>query len=239
VGLIPDPRFSYWRQLPRVLQWQEIDTLFAFHDVKGKDSHFYGLRRWHVPHRFLKIHLVPGDLDSFPRASNAIRSAVERPVHLVPTPMFRWGSRCAPDSLGLISRNHFEYFRSHLSRMAEMDARLRLAGLAVEAAAFRARTGRYPATLDELVAGLRLPLDVTDPFSNAPVRMISSPGGLLLYSVGINRVDNGGNGMHRSGWWAGGFDDILFCFGDAYRACCLDDKNAPWPPPAAAGPPKK
>jgi hypothetical protein len=63
------------------------------------------------------------------------------------------------------------------------------AGLGVER--FRLRHNRLPDNLDALVPDL-LPEVPTDPFTGQPIRYRIVSGGFVVYSVGEDRVDNGG-----------------------------------------------
>ena len=63
--------------------------------------------------------------------------------------------------------------------------------VAAALAPYRADAGRYPATLDDL-APKYLPVVPTDLFSGKPLIYRPTEGGYLLYSVGVNGVDEGG-----------------------------------------------
>jgi hypothetical protein len=89
--------------------------------------------------------------------------------------------------------------------MTEADAARQLARLALAATAFKNKTGQYPAQLEDLVPAY-LSQVPTDPFDGKPLRMKRVAEGLLLYSVGPDMKDNGGqvyNAAERTG-------DIVF-----------------------------
>jgi hypothetical protein len=65
--------------------------------------------------------------------------------------------------------------------------------LALALAAFRAESGRYPASLEELVPKY-LPTVPGDIFSGKPLIYKPAENGYLLYSVGPNGIDDGGGG---------------------------------------------
>ena len=73
-------------------------------------------------------------------------------------------------------------------RSEQSQANLRVA---VALAAYRAETGRYPARLDEL-APKYLPAVPGDLFSGKPLVYLPRDDGYLLYSVGVNGIDEEG-----------------------------------------------
>lgn len=64
--------------------------------------------------------------------------------------------------------------------------------VALAAERYRRDNGRWPATLEELVPTYldRVPLD---PFDGKPLRLGRFAEGIVIYSVGVDQVDNGGN----------------------------------------------
>lgn len=64
-----------------------------------------------------------------------------------------------------------------------------LAAIAIEL--HRRRTGSYPATLDELTPAL-LPAVPMDRYTGKPMKYVLRDGRPLLYSVGVNTIDDGG-----------------------------------------------
>lgn len=62
---------------------------------------------------------------------------------------------------------------------------------AIAAERFRLKNGSFPATLAEL-SPVFLPAVPTDPFSGQPMRMISGPEEVVVYSVGSNGLDDQG-----------------------------------------------
>ena len=70
-------------------------------------------------------------------------------------------------------------------------ANLRCAVVALAAERFRLANGRWPKDLAELVPAYlkKVPLD---PYDGKPIRLRAVPDGLLVYSIGPDRQDNGG-----------------------------------------------
>jgi hypothetical protein len=71
-------------------------------------------------------------------------------------------------------------------------AGLECARAALAAEAFRMRTGRLPDSLPELVPA-DLPAVPADPFDGQPLRLVVTEHGIVIYSVGENLTDEGGN----------------------------------------------
>jgi hypothetical protein len=71
-------------------------------------------------------------------------------------------------------------------------AQLRCAAAAIAAERYRLVEGRWPESLDVLVPRY-LAAVPTDPFDGQPLRLKRSEDGLVIYSVGVDRKDDGGN----------------------------------------------
>jgi hypothetical protein len=86
-------------------------------------------------------------------------------------------------------------------RMAESDIRrratLRSAIVALAAERFRQANGRWPKDVAELIPAYlkEAPLD---PYDGKPIRLRAVPKGLLVYSIGPDRQDNGGTMDRRN-----------------------------------------
>jgi len=75
---------------------------------------------------------------------------------------------------------------------AGADARVRITRAAVALYLYRMDTGTFPATLDALIPKY-LKESQTDPYSGKPLIYRQTKGGYLLYSIGEDRKDDGGN----------------------------------------------
>jgi hypothetical protein len=82
-----------------------------------------------------------------------------------------------------------------IDKMQEADGRsralLRSAAAAVAAERFRRDTGRWPASLDELVPAY-LKAVPRDPYDRQPLRLRRLADGVVIYSAGSDRTDDGG-----------------------------------------------
>ncbi len=117
-------------------------------------------------------------------AENAFGDEVERTRDVVAfqvTPMFRVGAAC----------------RRKTAQVAAMRGLI-----AVER--FRMKHGKWPAKLSEVVPEFldRLP---TDPFDGTPIKMVRTSDGIIVYTVGNDKVDNSGK-LNRKSPMAAGSD---------------------------------
>ncbi|WP_145249562.1 hypothetical protein [Aeoliella mucimassa] len=96
-----------------------------------------------------------------------------------------WGQQDVPPSAqpGMIA--------SRIELTAEVTARLRAAAAAVAAVRYHTATGNWPETLEALVPEhlAEVPLD---PCTGEPLRLARTNTELRFYSVGVDRVDDGG-----------------------------------------------
>lgn len=85
---------------------------------------------------------------------------------------------------------HLPFQAPFMARLERAAMRLELAGLAAACVAHRARHGRFPADAKEMAAaGIAVPRDrFADP--PAPVHAVGKGGLLVLYSVGMNGIDD-------------------------------------------------
>jgi hypothetical protein len=109
--------------------------------------------------------------------------------------------------------------RQNLIGAAREAARIRAAVVALAAVRFRQEAGRRPKTLEELVPAQleKLP---TDPFTGRSLHMQEKAGGLVVYSVGIDGADGGGEEKIESDAWGRprrlGRPDVVFEIRDGH-----------------------
>jgi hypothetical protein len=70
------------------------------------------------------------------------------------------------------------------------DSRCVVAGLACER--YRMKAGKWPASLESLVPEY-LPTMPLDPYDGKPLRLKVLPDGIVVYSIGLNKIDEGGD----------------------------------------------
>ncbi len=80
-------------------------------------------------------------------------------------------------------------------KLATLEALVLTTRTGLACRVFKARNGRYPNSLDELVPGL-IPAVPADPFTGDPLVFKRKGEGFILYSLGSNQKDDGG----RSTW---------------------------------------
>ena len=115
-----------------------------------------------------------------------------------------------------------EAFRAMMDTAALEATYSRLLGCVAAIRLHRQRTGRYPDSLETL----RLGELAIDPFTGAPfVYKVDPQRGFMLYSVGTNRVDDGG--VQRDGWGAQGDLVILPDWGAQGNPVILPQFDAP------------
>src|SRR5262249_16200321 len=78
----------------------------------------------------------------------------------------------------------------------EGDVARDLVRLAVAATTYKAKHGKYPGTLSELVPEF-VPEVPADPFDGRPMRLRREGDGVVLYSIGRDRKDDGGRPYER------------------------------------------
>jgi hypothetical protein len=124
-------------------------------------------------------------------------------------------------SLGLAGRG-----QGLLGRAAEAEARRRLIITAIALERYRGRHGSYPKMLQELVPEL-LKTPALDFMDGKPLRYrLTDDGHFVLYSVGLDCVDNGGE-MRRPRAPGMPFDEVAASFG------VRQGTDLVWPRPAS------
>jgi hypothetical protein len=97
-----------------------------------------------------------------------------------------------------------EFLNPGLAQRAQQHALLRSAVAALAAERFRRQHGHWPDNLNALVPALLLDVP-PDPQDGMPLRYRRLPTGVVIYSIGPDAVDNGGN-LDRVGRAMGGWD---------------------------------
>src|SRR5262249_4859609 len=78
-------------------------------------------------------------------------------------------------------------------RMVRKHAAIRSLLTALAAERYRQKSGQWPDSLENLVPEFLGGAQLVDPFNGNPLRFRRLPDGLVIYSVGADRKDNGGN----------------------------------------------
>ena len=111
--------------------------------------------------------------------------APERQFSSLPELDKKWNSSWSPAGVVIA------LYRSRGVEIVRAQAALSAAVAAISAERFRLAHGRWPGKLDELVPAYLAALPL-DPCNGKPLRMKQVDGGLIIYSVGTDQVDNDG-----------------------------------------------
>lgn len=139
-----------------------------------------------------RLHSWPYELDAYHQNAQLTRN-------LSNTPVYQWKETEAEllkralsgKGQGTLTSIFLPSLIRSAQRTSEAQAFRRMAQMALAATRYRLERGHYPTTADELVPAY-LPAVPIDPFDGKPLRMKSEVDGLLFYSVGMDRTDDGG-----------------------------------------------
>jgi hypothetical protein len=128
--------------------------------------------------------------------------AALRPLHeqAAADRAFQAACRAVPAD-GSVALGLMAWVQPYSEECRRHHAILRCLSTALAAECYRRSHGRWPASLEPLVS--RLPGGVTvDPYNGEPLHLKRVSDGVLIYSVGPDGVDNGGQ-IDRRGWGRG------------------------------------
>src|SRR5262249_26764708 len=126
-----------------------------------------------------------------------------------------------------------------LARLMEANrsllAQTRCAIAALAAERYRGAHGDWPASLEALVADGLLKWVPADPYDGAPLRYLRHDDRVVIYSIGMDRQDNGGTFDGKSGITQG--TDVGFMLWNVAqrRLLPLPAAEPPAPPPGEPG----
>jgi hypothetical protein len=138
-----------------------------------------------------RVFLLTDDLTAYRQVMRELQRLAARPYYESHQGWEEYALSWRTDRRGLMTRL-ITPATQHFATMApEGDALHHLARLALAMTACRAKKGKYPDQLQELVPEFlsAIPLD---PFDGQPLRTKRDEKGILLYSVGPNLKDDGG-----------------------------------------------
>ena len=162
---------AYWRRM-RYLHhgsYEDEKALLLYHRDRERE-----LRRAVQASNWLEMRQLPGATNKAPFQSKQ-PSRVQSMINM------------RQISLGYLRQGY-----GLLGRAAETEARRRLIITAIALERYRGRHGSYPGTLQVLVPEL-LPKPPLDFMDGKPLRYrVTGDGHFVLYSVGLDCVDNGG-----------------------------------------------
>lgn len=158
-------------------RWSDVagedDIRFSIHEIDRNKEKAAAL--------FDQLIRAAGDHQSLIEAAEAVDAEV-RPGGVPPSP---------DDEPFRMLRHLFPA----LSRTAELHAmciaELRSSLVCLSAVRFRRANGRWPAGIDDISDGVDDAVMI-DPFNGESLRVIQADGNFIVYSVGVNREDDGG-----------------------------------------------
>ncbi|HEY2412495.1 MAG TPA: hypothetical protein VGI40_09650 [Pirellulaceae bacterium] len=101
---------------------------------------------------------------------------------------------------------HWKNNKAFLISIREMQAINRMLRIELAAYCYRAKSGKFPSVLDQLVPDYLLDVPI-DPFTQKPFVYRDDDGAIMLYCVGRDGVDSGGKFTDRNTYYSGdGYD---------------------------------
>ena len=198
-----DPLFSHGRMVRSALRGEEAMVLSMFASMG--DSGYQG-----TPNPSLlplrRVFLIEDEIRGYNAAVREWQRLAVMPFHLGRDQWKSFHKRMLEQQGGFVTMM-LPAISAYVDRAAESDARRRLASLAVAMTIYRIKTGGLPESLDTLAPEF-IETIPTDPFNGEPMRMVrSSNGGAVLYSVGPDLKDDGGQPLDKK---KGRTGDVIF-----------------------------
>jgi hypothetical protein len=152
---------------------------------------------WDALGPFWRVFMLPDDLAAYRRKIQEFKTLMARPYHQLPRDSRGYLESHRLRFGGLLTALIMPAFINTELAAAQADARHQLCRLAIAMTAYRAKHGKYPEKLDDLVPGhlSRVPID---PFDGQPLRMKRLGERIVLYSVYRNGKDDGGTSWNTS-----------------------------------------
>jgi hypothetical protein len=151
---------------------------------------------------FYRVFLLPDDLAAYRRIMKGYQRLTGWPFYQA-APYF--DERRKDVRGGILTALVVPAVRNLAEAAADTDASRQLARIAVAAASYRLKNGKYPDRIDDLAPKF-LPSVPLDPFDGQPLRLKRDGDELVLYSIGRDLKDDGG--VERTG--TSGKGDIVF-----------------------------
>ena len=161
-----------------------------------------------------RVYMLPSDLEGYRNYMKELRDIIPLGFQAAQGRLKRFEDEHRIRRAGILSALTLPALSRVFVSCARAEAKHRLGQLAVALAAYRAKAGQFPAKLESLVPEYlaEVPLD---PYDDKPLRLCSHPAGVMLYSIGEDLTDDGGNTEFTKETGKG---DIVFRVGDVPSA---------------------
>ncbi len=168
--------------------WTSYPLLLIWRPVLKLDE-VQSLRLW-------KKVLLPSSTRPFPKSDPKVMDPISQALNDAPL-------------YAIVTRALFPVFARAGENRDSLEVKRRQREIALSLAVYRTAKGKYPAHLSEIagVNGKPLPLD---PYAQKPFVYRVNEKSFLLYSVSVNRADNGGKGQGFGGNLNINHDDIVW-----------------------------
>lgn len=194
-----DESAPYQQSMGRAFRMEEAFVL-GFFSALADTGDSGSLRLVNAPPVFItepaaslwRVFVLPDDIASYRRVMHHYAAMTARPYHQAYADWRKWDEEFRTSKgVGLVTRTLVPCLSGAAKAAAQADARHQLVRAAVAVEAYRAKTGKPPTRLDDLVPDCldAVPLD---PFDGKPLRMMAAQGSIVLYSVGPDLYDNRG-----------------------------------------------
>ncbi len=194
---------AYRRLFQRSLRMEEAFRLSAFASMgQGRASDPSG---WDVvglaplDHTFYRVFMMRGDMAAHYRLSAKYRKLAAMPYHRARDDWENFQKELPVGPIAIVTNMLTPSLGIAAKRAAGADARRRVVRTALAALRYRARHGRLPEKLQDLVPEL-LTVVPLDPFTGKPLKWKRADGGAVVYSLGEDGDDDGGAPLDPEKW---------------------------------------
>lgn len=214
----PQPMISYHRSIQRCFVMEEAFGLSIFSDF-GSDSgrHLVHLLNPEQAAFFdtpgvgplYRVFVLPDDLTGFRRVMRQSQQACTLPWWRAMPELQRVQHEFEATGQGMLTKMIFPALVTAVQYFEEADARHDMARLAVAMIRHLHENQRYPDDFDDLAPRYMTTVP-NDPFTGKPFKRIRRDGALVLYSIGADLTDDGGEPIHRDPITLERIGDLVF-----------------------------
>jgi hypothetical protein len=196
--LLFDDDYSYQRNMQRAFHYEEALQLKQLSNI-GKYHDDYQLKWFVEPPReetILKSFLyralwLYNDIECQQIYSRTINDLLSEPYYLSKKDMNNFLTKLKIESKSVTIENLYVGLDRWIKTMVLADARHQVAGTALAMCRYRAKNGKYPEKLEDLIPDFiaSVPLD---PIDGKQIRLKRTDGKIVIYSIGPDEIDDGG-----------------------------------------------